>query len=109
LILSDEVAYQFTTRPREGFGTYTENFRKKYGLGYGIDKSGAVVPTTAKTINFTNQLEMLKSKNASLLEQARWTYDGDFRFLDGESIGANHVGFTSYPRSGNSFMRRILE
>jgi hypothetical protein len=108
LILSDDVAYQFTTRQHEGFNTFSVNFNKKY-KGYGICKTGNVVPITAKTISFKKQIEMLKSTDPSQLELARWTFDGDFRFLDGESIGDNKVGFTSFPRSGNSFMRRILE
>jgi hypothetical protein len=64
---------------------------------------------TAKTINFKQQYDMLRSKDEKLWEDAQWIYDGDFRFLDGQDIGAHHVGFTSFPRSGNSFMRRILE
>ena len=40
----------------------------------------------------------------------QWVWDEpDYRFLDGESIGARKVGFTSYPRSGNSFLRRYCE
>lgn len=52
---------------------------------------------------------MLRSKDEGLFNESRWTFDGDFRFLDGADIGSNHVGFTSFPRSGNSFMRRVLE
>lgn len=51
MILSDEVAYQFTTRPREGFATFSVNFRKKFGPGYGVGPSGCVVPNTAKTLS----------------------------------------------------------
>lgn len=109
LIYADDVCYQFTTRQHEGFNTFSHNFREKFGPGYAIDKTGAVCPVTAKTINFKKQFDMLRSKDEKLFEDAQWIYDGDFRFLDGQDIGANHVGFTSFPRSGNSFMRRILE
>ena len=54
LIYSDDLCYQFTTRQHEGFNTFSVNFRKKYGSGYAIDRTGAVFPTTAKTINFKN-------------------------------------------------------
>ena len=43
LILSDEVCYQFTTRPRENFHTFSETFIKKFP-GYKVDSYGAVKP-----------------------------------------------------------------
>lgn len=109
LIFSDEVAYQFTTRQHEGFNTFSTNFKKKFVEGYRIDKTGAIRPTTAKRINFAKQMEMLKSKDEALFEEARWIFDGDFRFLDGASMEGKQVGFTSFPRSGNSFLRRTIE
>lgn len=74
-----------------------------------MDKVGAVIPITAKTLNFKQQTAMLKSKDPAELEASRWVYDGEFRFLDGESMNNERVGFTSFLRSGNSFLRRILE
>jgi hypothetical protein len=82
MILSDSVCYQFTTRQREGFHTFSYHFAKKFP-GYTIDRSGAIVPSTAKTINYKQQMDMLKSRDPSLLEANRWVYDGNFRFLDG--------------------------
>ena len=35
-------------------------------------------------------------------------WDKEFRFLDGQTVD-RRVGFTSYPRSGNSFLRRYVE
>ena len=52
---------------------------------------------------------MLKSKDESVLTANQDLFDGDFRFLDSTSIEGKRVGFTSYPRSGNSFLRRYLE
>lgn len=37
-------------------------------------------------------------------------FDGEFRFLDNQKpIDGNKVSFNSFPRSGNSFLRRFLE
>ena len=36
-------------------------------------------------------------------------FDGEHRFLHGDPINWNKVAFTSYPRSGNSFLRKIIE
>ena len=82
MILSDSICYQFTTRQREGFHTFSYHFAKKFP-GYTIDLSGVIVPSTAKTINYKKQMDMLKSRDPSLLEANRWVYDGNFRFLDG--------------------------
>lgn len=108
LILSDSTAYQFTTRPREHFTTFSEHFRKKFP-GYKVDRYGACTSTTAKTLNYRQVMDMLKSKDEGLFHEMKWIFDGEFRFLDGESLDDNRVGFTSFPRSGNSFLRRTLE
>ena len=36
-------------------------------------------------------------------------FDGHFRFLDGEPNPSNKVAFMSFPRSGNTFLRRYME
>lgn len=53
---------------------------------------------------------MLKSKEVSLYEKAVKDnlWDGEFRFLDMKPLKTK-VSFLSYPRSGNSLMRRVLE
>ena len=54
-------------------------------------------------------MNVLKIKDESLWEQSQWMFDGEFRFLDGESLGFNKIAFNTYPRSGNSFLRRLVE
>jgi len=54
-------------------------------------------------------MAVLKSKDESLWEQSKWMFDGEFRFLDGEPLGFNKIAFNTFPRSGNSFLRRLLE
>jgi len=51
---------------------------------------------------------MLKSKDIALFEQAQWMWNGDFKFLDGEPLPSK-IAFNTFPRSGNSFLRRLLE
>ena len=38
-----------------------------------------------------------------------WQFDDETRFLDGEAIVGNKVAFSSWPRSGNSFLRKYFE
>ena len=54
-------------------------------------------------------VNVLKSKDEALLEKHGWMFDGNFRILDGKSIGNNKIAFNTFMRSGNSFLRRFLE
>ena len=51
---------------------------------------------------------MLKSKDESLFKENSWIWDGDFKFLDGQKLPTK-IAFDTYPRSGNSMLRRFLE
>ena len=42
--------------------------------------------TTAKTLNFARVKEMFKSKDEASYDAMKWIFDGDFRFLDGDSM-----------------------
>lgn len=108
-ILTNKNGSHFTTRPQEGFFTYTQLFKNLYGTGYKVDSNQSIVATTARTLNFKNLIEILKSKDVKLWEQSQWMFDGEFRFLDGEALGFNKIAFNTFPRSGNSFLRRLLE
>ena len=54
-------------------------------------------------------MDLLKSKDEALWENAKWMFDGQFRFLDGEPNKSQKVAFCSFPRSGNTFLRRYIE
>ena len=66
------------------------------------------MPTTARRVNLKQLMAMMKSKDEALFEENKWIWDKEFRFLDGEQID-RRVGFTSFLRSGNSFLRRYIE
>jgi hypothetical protein len=83
-------------------------FREKYGPGYNVVRDGTVGVTTAKTINFKTLMEVLKSKDESLFNNNKWIFDGDFKFCDGEKLPTK-IAFNTYPRSGNSFLRKYME
>jgi len=75
-----------------------------------MDRTGCIRAKGAETINFNKLLEILKSKDPKLLEQTKFFDNKNFKFLDGSvpRIG-QRVWFGSYPRSGNTFMRKYLE
>ena len=43
------------------------------------------------------------------VKELNWTEEGQFRFLDGESLNGNMVALQSFPRSGSTFLRCYLE
>jgi len=53
---------------------------------------------------------MLRSTDPSLLNDCKWMFDGEFRFLDGQTIiPGQKIAYNTYPRSGNSYLRKVLE
>ena len=113
MIFCDKNFLQWTIRKREGFLSFSDFFRKHYGDKYGCNNLGQVYPTKAKVIKFSHLTSIMKSKDEALYRDFKWMWDGEFRFLDKtESMSSdhgNHVCFTSFCRSGNSFLRRYVE
>ena len=94
---------------RKTFETFSERFRRLYP-GYTLSKKMRIValPETP-VINLKQLVSIFKSKDAEVLERNKWMFDGEFRFLDGEPNPSNKVAFCSFPRSGNTFLRKYME
>ena len=73
---------RYTTKSQEGYYNYTEWFTMK-NKGYGLDSDQRVIslPET-KTINMAQLFEILKSHDATKLEDNQWMFNGDYHFLD---------------------------
>ena len=108
LIFADEHCYQYTCVKKQGFYSYSDLFKMKFPSGYICDKNGRIAPSTARVLNLKELMGIYKSKDPSVFDNNQSIWDGEFRFLDGEKID-RRIGFTSYPRSGNSFLRRYVE
>jgi hypothetical protein len=69
-----------------------------------------VAQESTPTINFEQLKDLLLSTDHSRMEEYQSLIKGDCKFLDkkSEMIG-NRVAFASFPRTGNSFLRKILE
>ena len=70
MLYANDVCSHYSVTKHEGLMNFSEIFKKKIGDGYKINRDGTVVVTTAPTLNFRNLMEMLKSKDAALFEQA---------------------------------------
>ena len=61
------------------------------------------------TVNLKQLKEILLSKDLSRDRELDWIANGEIRFLDGEDIDGEKVCFQSFPRSGNTMLRKFLE
>ena len=78
---------------------------------YIFDERNRVRPgPSTPTVNFTYLKELLLSKDLSRNSELQWVDKGEFRFLDGNTnLWGDMIAFQSFPRSGNTFLRRYLE
>lgn len=53
--------------------------------------------------------KMFLSKEVKELEKARWIFENEPKFLDGTPYKGDKVAFASFPRSGNTFLRKYFE
>ena len=61
-------------------------------------------------MNFGWLKEILLSKDLDRAKELDWAENGEYRFLDGKvDLSGNAVAFQSFPRTGNTFLRRFLE
>ena len=112
LIYCDKIIYRWTAYKQEGYLSYSEMFMKQFGPAYGCNAAGKVYSKTARTVNFGLLTKVLKSKNENIFLENGYIWDGEFKFLDASHNLLNegsHVAFTSFPRSGNSFLRKFVE
>lgn len=112
LIFSDKICYRWTVNKQDGYFSYSELVTKNFGSTYGCDSAGRIYPKTARTVNYAHLVSVLKSKDEQVFKDNAWLWDGEFRLLDRKLnllAEKNHVCFTSFPRSGNSFLRKFIE
>ena len=112
MLLTCSGCYRFTTTACEGFKTFSEYFREKFGAegAYQVLNSGKIWPAKARTVNLDEVLNMLRSKDDTLFQEWQWLWQqGAFHFLDGKSTAGNRVSYNTFPRCGNSFVRRVVE
>ena len=60
-------------------------------------------------VNLNQLVDMLRSKDEKQWEKSKWIYDGTLRMLDGEAIKSNKIALASFPRSGNTFIRKYFD
>jgi len=110
-IFTNSIGSHWTRSKKEGYSSYSEIFKAKFP-GYKLDSRQRVMSDTAKTTNFKKLTDMLKSKVeadfTAFAEHYAGNEKGHFKFLDGEPL-EEKVAFNTFPRSGNSMLRKQLE
>ena len=54
-------------------------------------------------------LETLKSKDEAMLNKNKWMFEGASKYLDGTSKCNARITYITFPRVGNSMIRKYLE
>ena len=73
-----------------------------------IDMTIIPGPTTP-VVNLRELTELLRSKDETAWEKSKWVFEGQLFFLDGQPNKSNKVALASFPRSGNTFLRKYCE
>ena len=117
-ILADGECFHFTLNPAHqstaenptDYELFSDRFVRIFP-GYVLDKRLRIRPgPQTPTVNFAWLKELLLSNDLSRNEELEWIKGGDeLRFLQGDDLSGNQVAFQSHPRSGNTFLRRIVE
>ena len=93
---------------KKDFETFSQRFRRLFP-GYQLDATMHIrAKPETPTINLNSLVTLLKSKDAGLWERSKWLFEAEGIFLDGEPIRSNKIAFCSYPRSGNTFLRKYF-
>ena len=104
---SFEPRNQSTTQRITEFDLCSDRMREKFPT-YEFDKRCKVIPGSGtKLLNFAKLKDLLLSKD--LERDSGFDKNGDFHFLDKADMTGNMVAFQSFPRCGNSFLRRFVE
>jgi hypothetical protein len=62
-------------------------------------------------VSYETIIDVLKSKDPSQLQENRWIFDEPSHFLDNHSktLNNNKIALNSFPRSGNTMARGLIE
>ena len=78
--------------------------------GYMLDNNMRVrARPSTPVLNMHELMEVLRSKDVKLWKKSAWMFEGEFKFLDGTPNNWNKLAFASFPRSGNTFLRKVCE
>jgi hypothetical protein len=107
-------SFELYTLTKEGkedrFETFSEKFNRMYkGLRLNPTNMQIEPGPQSEVINLDQLVELFKSKDEVAWEKSKWIFDGKLRYLDGSRNRGNKIALSSFPRSGNTFMRKYTD
>ena len=94
---------------KDGFENFSTRFLRLYP-GYILDSTMRIrVGPTTRTVNLKQLIKLFNSNDEDLWRNNAWIFEEELKFLDGKIIDGNKVGFQSFPRSGNTFLRKYFK
>ena len=100
------------------FLRFTERFQKNYSpSGYIVDDMKLIrAGPDTKTVDFGDLWDMFRSTDEALLKNHQWVFEDlkDDKFLNANAERTvasmnQKVSYSTFPRSGNSFLRKLLQ
>ena len=94
---------------KEKYELMSEKMARIY-KGYRLDKYMRIEPLKdTPVIDLDHLMNVFRSKDEAEWKKMSWVFDGTLRFLNGKKIESNKIALASFPRSGNTFMRKYFD
>lgn len=102
-------ALQSTAEKPTEFELFSDRINRMWP-SYVLDARNRLRPgPETPTINLAWLKELLLSKELSRNSELEWVSNKSLKYLDGADLQGESVCLQSFPRSGNSFLRRVIE
>lgn len=110
MVFTNKSHQQFSfERFNDEYRKFSEMMETDYaGYELGSDER-TLVAKTARTVSLKDLKKVLLSKDMKDYEDNRWMFEGGAKFLDGEDIDGSRIAMVTYPRTGNTFLRKLLQ
>jgi hypothetical protein len=113
LFYADKMFTAWTTNldgpGKETMELFSDRFRRLYP-GYMLDSKMRIrAKPETPVLNIDDLLYVLRSKDAKLWRESAWMFENCDKYLDGKPNKSNKIALASFPRSGNTFLRKYTE
>ena len=100
---------KFSLRRLPGYLTFSENLATRYP-GYMLDQERRIVPSTDHKVDLDELMGLLRSKDIEGYEKVKSKFFGKSgRYTTMQAKEQMSIVYATYPRSGNTMMRKYFE
>lgn len=121
LYMNGDGAYYSSVKWNDDYGTFNGRLKEWQDRGYQLDNLKRLRAVTARKVDFDLLYRILSSSDEQMLKDHAWIFEDCQtypKFLasadqseSGKSVTStgNHVAYVTFPRVGNTFMRKIFQ